>query len=333
MTDHKHIRFSTDLITFYNSAFWGLAPDLPHAEWVAAFDADRRRYVEGMLDLAVESGVEGVEFAPDPVGWEAVLGVFGTVKALSAALSSRGLVVSSSYAPGRQLIGNAMDDASYEPIADDDMERHARFLAEMGADIIVTGNVARSRFGNLSPDGTATPEDFSAPVPRETHERFADQLNRLGGIVGRHGVRLAIHTDAYSLCSRQEDIATVMSLTDPVTVQLCPDAGHITLDGGDAVAVLRDNLARIPTMHWKDCIGPLSGHLLRGDQKARHAVMLTYFRIMGSGVVDWPEWMRVLRDGNWSGWATDEIDHSPDPVAELKTGLRFFDEHLAPIYQ
>jgi inosose dehydratase len=124
----------------------------------------------------------------------------------------------------------------------------------------------------------------------------------------------------------------VLGLTDPASIQLCPDAGHITLDGGDAVAVLRDHIARIPTMHWKDCAAPLSGHVLRGDQKERHATMLTHFRILGSGLVDWREWMRILRDHRWQGWAIEEIDNSPDPVAELRAGLEFFRHELAPIY-
>jgi inosose dehydratase len=326
------IRFSTDLITFYNTAFWGLEPNLVHARWVEEFDKDPRRYIDGMLDLAREAGVEGVEFAPDPVGFERVLEVYGGVAGVQRALSDRGLVLSSSYSPGRQLIGNALADPGAEAVADDHMRRHAEFLAEMGADIIVMGNVPRSRFGNDSPDDTATAADFEAPVAREFHERVADQFNRLGRIVGEYGVRIAIHTDAYSVCSRTEDIATLMSLTDPATVQLCPDAGHITLDGGDAVAVLRENIDRIPTMHWKDCIQPLGGHTLRGDQKARHDIMLTYFRILGTGIVDWKTWMQILRDHGWSGWATEEIDHSPDPVGELRSGLQYFREHLAPIY-
>jgi inosose dehydratase len=85
-------------------------------------------------------------------------------------------------------------------------------------------------------------------------------------------------------------------------------------------------------MHWKDCAAPLSGHVLRGDQKERHSVMLTYFRILGSGIVDWEEWMRILREHDWSGWATEEIDNSPAPVEELRQGLDFFRAKLAPLY-
>lgn len=332
MTESDTIRFGTNLITFFESSFWGLEPHLPHARWTAAFDENPRHYFDGMLDAARESGVEGVELAPDPGGFQGALAAYGTASAFAEAVADRGLVVTSSYSPGRLLVGEAMYDSSLEARADDHFRRHAEFLVEVGANTITVGNVPRSRFGNESPDDTATPEDFSAPVSAETHERYADQMNRLAGVIAPFGVKFAIHTDAYSLCARNEDISTVLSLTDPSTVQLCPDAGHITLDGGDAVEVLRSHIDRIPTMHWKDCIGPLGGHTLRGDPKARHDIMLTYFRILGSGIVDWAEWMRILRDNEWAGWAIEEIDNSADPITELQQGLDYFRRELAPIY-
>lgn len=333
MSDDRNIRFGTDIISFFDSGFWGLTPDLSHPEWVAAFREKPRWYFERMFDLAAEAGLEGVELAPEPATWDAALDVFGSGAAVAEAIRSRGLTLTSAYAPGRQLIGDALTDPSKEAVADDYLRRQADFLAEAGASIIVIGNIARSRFGNASPDETATAEDFTRAVDAEVHQRFADQLNRLGEVIRPFGVAMAIHTDAYSVCSRNEDIATVMRLTDPLTVQLCPDAGHIALDGGDPIAVLRDNIERVPTMHWKDCVAPLSGHVLRGDQKARHLEMLKRFRVLGAGTIDWTEWMRILRDNRWAGWATEEIDHSPDPVGELRQGREYFESELAPIYR
>lgn len=337
MTGERRIRFGTNIITFYDSGFWGLEPDMSHPQWVAAFHERPRYYFDRMFDLAAEAGLEGVELAPEPAGWQEALAAYGGTAQLQSALDERGLALTSSYAPGRQLIGDALDDdddaaAAAEAVADDHIRRHAAFLEAMGARDIVIGNIARSRFGNASPDDTATADDFRRPVERVVHERFAEQLNRLGAVASEHGARLAIHTDAYSVCSRPEDVAVVMELTDPSTVQLCLDAGHVTLDGGDPVAILRAHLDRIPTMHWKDCAEPLSGHLLRGDQKARHLEMLTRFRVLGSGTVDWGSWMRHLRNHDWAGWATEEIDHSPIPVEELRAGLDFFRRELAPIH-
>jgi inosose dehydratase len=286
-----------------------------------------------MLDGSRDAGLEGIELAPEPGGWLTALRAYGDVDGVRRALEERGLVLCSSYAPGRQLIGNALADTSTEAEADEYMDRHARFVAELGADLITMGNLPRSRFGNNSPDHTATAEDFTRPVSDETFERYAEQVNRLAAVTAKHGVRLALHTDAYSVCSRNEDITTVLRLTDPKNVLLCPDAGHMALDSADPVAVLRDHIDRIPIMHWKDCAHPLSGHVLRGDQKERHAQMLQVFRVLGSGTIDWKRWMDVLRDAEWSGWAVEEIDDSPDPIGELRQGLAYFERELALIYR
>lgn len=326
------IRFATDLITFFDPPYWGLPADLAYPAWIDAFHERPREMFERMLDGVVEAGLEGIELAPEPGGWMTALRAYGSVEAIRAALDGRGLTLVSSYAPGRQLIGDAMRDPAMEAVADEALASHARFLENLGASIITIGNVMRSRFGNDSPDDTATAADFQRPVAREVHERFAGQLDRLGRIVARHGIRLAIHTDAYSICSRNEDIASVLALTDPATIGICLDAGHVTLDGGDAIAVLRDHIERIPIMHWKDCAEPLSGHVLRGDQKQRHARMLRNFRIMGAGRIDWLAWMDILREHRWTGWAIEEIDMSPDPVGELREGLRFYRESLEPRY-
>ncbi len=328
-----NVRLGVELITFFDSAWWGLPPNLAHPQWVVEFEKDPRRYFDTMLDRARDLDLRGIELAPAPGGWENALRAYGGVSGVAGALDERGLTLVSSYSPGRQLIGNAMDDPAARAVAEDHTRRHAAFLQALGADIIVTGNVLRSRFGNESPDDTATADDFAREVDAGLRGRFADEINRLGAIAGDYGVRIAIHTDAYSICSRNADIAALMEVTDAATVKLCPDAGHITLDGGDAVGVLRDNIDRVVTMHWKDCAEPLSGHLLRGDQKERHAVMLTYFRILGSGRVHWTEWMEVLREHRWRGWGMAEIDNSPDPVGELEQGLAYFSEKLSGIYR
>lgn len=328
----RNIRFGTDIITFFKPDHWGLPAGLPYPGWTEAVRSNPRHYFDRMLDGSRDAGLEGIELAPEPGGWTTALRAYGDVDGVRRALDERGLVLCSSYAPGRQLIGDAMQDPATEPEADEYMDRHARFVAELGADLITMGNLPRSRFGNNSPDESATADDFDRPVSDETFERYAEQVNRLGAVTARHGVRLALHTDAYSVCSRNEDIATVLELTDAENVLLCPDAGHIALDSADPVAVLRDHIDRIPIMHWKDCAQPLSGHVLRGDQKERHAEMLKYFRVLGSGTIAWKQWMEVLRDAQWSGWAVEEIDDSPDPVGELRQGLEYFQRELARIY-
>jgi inosose dehydratase len=323
MTDAAVHRGAT-LITFYNPEYWGLPADLGYEDWVAAVGRDPKRYFDGMLDGMVEAGVEGIELAPDPGGWEGALRAYGTTEQVRAELDKRGLVLGSSYQNGAKLIGDALEDPANEAAADEYTRAHARFVSALGASTIVMGTVPRAPF---------TDGDLATTVPAEAFDRVAAQVNRLAAVAAESGVSIALHTDAYSVCSRNEDIAEMMARTDPANVRLCLDAGHTTLDGGDAVAALRDNVDRVPVMHWKDCSAPLDGSTLTGPQMEKHAVMLEYFRIFGDGIIDWRAWQHVLRDARWSGWAMAENDMSPDPIGEIKQAFAFFDRELAPIYR
>jgi inosose dehydratase len=320
----RRVRLGATLITFYGLGHWGLPPDLSYPEWIDVVYADPRRFFDGMLDGMREAGVEGVELAPVPGGWEGAVRAYGDAEGFRGALEARGLRLGSSYQSGT-VIEKALDDPAAAAEAEAYTDAHARFVREAGADIIVTGNVQRARF---------TDGDYGAEVPSPAADAIAGQLDRLGAVASAHGVRFAVHTDAYSVCSRNRDIDRMMRSTDPRAVQLCLDAGHVTLDGGDAVQALADHVDRIPVMHWKDCVAAVDGALLTGDtQMERHDVMLRNFRIFGDGIVDWRRWERVLRDADWTGWAMAENDMAADPVGEIRRGLEFFERELAEIHR
>ena len=64
-----------------------------------------------------------------------------------------------------------------------------------------------------------------------------------------------------------------------------------------------------------------------------HATMLQSFRVLGSGIVVWSDWMQVLRDSQWKGWAMAEIDMSPDPVGEIRQAFAYLSDELESIYR
>lgn len=324
MTAEHRVKLGATLITFYRPERWGLDPQLSYADWTTVVSAGPRPYFDRMLDELAASGVEGVELAPAPGNWQGAIAAYGSVDAVARELRDRGLRLGSSYQSG-SLLQKVLDDHSQQQAADEHTEKHAAFVAALGADIIVTGNVQRAQFAG---------GDYGAEVDEAAAQRVADQLNRLGAIAGRHGVRVAVHTDAYSVCSRDRDIDRMMALTDPEHVMLCLDAGHATLDGGDAVAILAAHVDRVPVMHWKDCVASVDGASFTGDSVwERHEAMMLNFRMFGEGNVDWRAWQTVLRDADWTGWAMVENDNAVDPVGDIRRGLAFFERDLASIHR
>lgn len=302
-----------------------MAATTTHGHLMQAMAADPLPYFERMLADAASCGLDGIELAPEAAGWTGAARAYGSPDGVRRALGEHGLALSSSYAPSWEHLAPPLFNAgsSFRTSADQ-LARHAEFVRSCGATVLVMGTMPREH----------GPNDAFNRTDRDLARRTADLINDLAtAALEPLGMSFALHTDAYSICSRNDDIAWMMQHTDPKNVGLCPDVGHILLDGGDPVAVLNDHIDRIPIMHWKDCTGPLDGSKILLTGMERHDLQLRYFRVLGDGIADWESWQRVLADALWSGWAHAEIDMSPDPVAEIQRGLAYFDRVLAPIHR
>lgn len=326
------LRWSTDLVTFFRPENWGLPADLPYEKWDEEVSADPRRFFDRMLDGAAEAGLEGIEFAPAPGGWVNAVRAYGSTSAVRDALARRNLTVSSSYVLPTWLAGildasgpAARNDALADAI--DDFSRHAEFLRELGCSTLVTSTVPRAVFAE-GQSADAVSDLFARPSDPSQIDMVADLLTSVAAGPASVGVQVAIHTDAYSLCSRPEDIDRVMANTDATKIGLCIDAGHIALDGSDPIEVLRRHSQRAGVLHWKDCAAPLPAGVLTGTPMERHDDMIRSFRLLGEGMIDWYEWTDILRSECWSGWGVAELDMSADPVGEIRAARRYYDSEL-----
>ncbi|MET0317429.1 MAG: sugar phosphate isomerase/epimerase [Rhodococcus fascians] len=327
------LRWSTDLVTYFNPTYWELPAELSYDAWEKEVDNDPQRFFRRMLDGAAAAGLSGIELAPAPGGWVNALRAYGSAAAFKRELDNRDLVLSSSYVLP-VLLKAALDADSAgrsraEHALDEEVAEHAAFLREVGCPTLVTSTIPRADFSDI--EGVNAPSaDFDAPTNPELMGAVAEQLNRIGGVAASAGAHVAIHTDAYSLASRTADVDALMAQTDPARVKLCIDAGHIALDGGDPLGVIRAHSQRAPVLHWKDCTSHLPPHTLSGPPMVRHDVMIKHFRVMGAeGVVDWHKWVQILRDKQWSGWGVAEIDMSVDPQREILSGIDYYNRELS----
>jgi sugar phosphate isomerase/epimerase len=82
--------------------------------------------------------------------------------------------------------------------------------------------------------------------------------------------------------------------------------------------------------HWKDAVGPAPADV--HIDETIYARQIQWFAAVGQGVVDWPAWMRLLRDMRYRGWALFELDTASDPVGDLKRIKRYVEDTLSHIY-
>ncbi|MEH0417455.1 sugar phosphate isomerase/epimerase family protein [Streptomyces sp. B21-083] len=297
-------RFATDVITFYHPAFWGL--ETPDAVREFAL-ADPGHFWGRILDALAEAGVTGVELTFAPGDIESALRAFGSAPSFRRALEARGLSVVSAFVAGSDAPDWRHGDNLAAIVAD--AERRAAFLADVGADLLVTGLPMRTTFGTRPP--------FFVDVAYMS--RMADIAHAVGDAVGRLGVRLAFHTESNSTLWYERDIDLFMMLTDPRHVWLCPDSCHIALGGGDPVAVARRHAQRIALAHWKDAVGPIDVELTIDETV--FAQQQPYMAELGTGIVDWPGWADAMSRTPGADTVLIELDEAPDPVAALRAGV------------
>jgi sugar phosphate isomerase/epimerase len=200
-------------------------------------------------------------------------------------------------------------------------DRYAEFLGACGAGTIITAL-------GLRKTKLAQPPMF---VDLRLAQSIAETLNHIGAATARHGVKLALHPEAFTVFRDSRDADLFMLLTDPNYVSLCPDTAQFTVAGSDPIEIVKRHRDRVVLTHWKDAVGPAPDNVEIDDKIFQ--TQIQWFAQVGQGVVDWPRWTRLLREIGYSGWAVFELDGALDPVADL-AAIRTYVEsslgHLLP---
>lgn len=317
MASSENLRFGVDLVTFFHPGFWGVDnydAIIDHAK------AEPRKFWDKILDSIQASGVTGVELTFSPFNWQDAIKTYGSVEGFADELSRRGLQLASGFFAELEASGDFTEASAQDAIIAK-AEHYADFIKACGGDVMVIGAPMRQTPG-------AEPVRF-----RDFDEAkiIADFLNRLGAILYKKSVKLAVHTEAHSIFAAARDVDLLMLLTDPTYVHMCPDTAHIILEGSDPIQLVDRHHERMVIAHWKDAIGKMPSDTPIGeDIHERHR---PYFCGFGLGRVDWPAWIRLLRDRQFSGWAILELDAAPDPVGDIANGLTLVRQALLPIYR
>ncbi len=153
-------------------------------------------------------------------------------------------------------------------------------------------------------------------------KRLADTLNAIGERTIGYGVRLAPHPHIWGPMEREHEVRTVIELTDPRYVWLTTDTGHLTLGGMDAVKIISDYFPRIAEVHLKDTFPRFRGN--KSTPTRAEFRKASVYHDLGSGGVDFPAVLKVLRDRNFKGWVALDLD-APRP----NDGTGSIDDNLA----
>lgn len=299
----KH-RFALDLITLYDPGFWGVAD----RDGIRALEP--RAVWDQMLDAIQSLEITGVEVTFPPGDIETAHLAYGGGQGLLDALGQRNLRVVSGYFDGLDLLTSPHDSEACDEVIAAAGE-YAAGIGGAGGEIVIGG----------MPSLDSTVDRGGKFVDLEYIKALADLVNNVGLAVAERGLKYGLHPEFGSVFCRRREIDLFMLLTDPEYVGFCPDTAHITLAGGDPVAITEHHRDRLLLTHWKDADGLFEGPLPEGE--ARHSAIAPKFKQVGEGAVDWNSWQLMLDRIGYDGWAVLELDGSADPLAQVRRARDF----------
>lgn len=269
--------------------------------WGFLMDRDR------VLDEMQQVGLRATELGPDgylPVDPED----------LDPLLGARRLQLVGGFVPVRlyrsDLLAAELDYA----------DRAAATLAGAGAKTFVLG-----------PASVLPGYDRPVELTDEEWAVFNRGLRRLVRICADRGLVTALHSHWGMAVDRPQQIERLLE-TSPV--DLCLDAGHIALSGGDPLEVARMAGGRVAHVHLKDVDERMAEEVRAGERPFREAVVDGLFRPLGEGFVDVAGLVRYLEASGYQGWYVLEQDAAlgkppapgEGPVRDAATSVRFLTE-------
>ena len=141
------------------------------------------------------------------------------------------------------------------------------------------------------------------PTTDEQLKTMANALSELGKRTADVGIRLAPHPHIWSPLERQNEVERVLELTDPELVYLTADTAHLTLGGIDPVRLISDHYSRVAALHWKDTPAKYRGQHGPTPSREEHN-RVNLYKNLGTGGVDFPAILEILRERNFQGWVT-----------------------------
>jgi inosose dehydratase len=172
------------------------------------------------------------------------------------------------------------------------IELAAQLAGELGAQYLVVGGGAQRTEGTDAAD----------------YERLAAALDAVDDIADDHGLVATFHPHMTTIAETPEQVATVLADS---RIALCPDTGHIILGGGDPAELIARHADRIPYVHLKD-VDPETGN----------------FVPLGEGALNLDAVMAALREADYDGWITIELDAWDNPAGAARANRAVLAEHL-----
>ena len=188
-----------------------------------------------------------------------------------------------------------------------DFRENCAFLQAVGAKRIGVSEQSYSIQGQME-----TPVFEKKYVMNDDEwETFNSGLSKLGRIAKEYGITMTYHHHMGTVVQTAAEIDRMMDGTDPDSVFLLFDSGHLAYCGEDYMAVLTKYADRIKHVHLKD-IRPAVVQQVRDEHLSfLKGVRMGAFTVPGDGAIDFAPVFDVLDKAGYEGWLLVEAEQDP----------------------
>ena len=171
----------------------------------------------------------------------------------------------------------------------------------------------------------------------EKHEKLVESMRTLGDMAAKKGVTLVIenHFNTMTMSARQT-ADTIREIGHP-HVKILYDQANLTFTGNEEwQEAIQIQKGLVGHMHVKDLVFKGKNRAFVGnddvshpDEDSRNVIT----RIVGEGIIEWPEILRAMKADGYEGWLSLEYERRwhPDDIPDASIGMKKSADYLKTI--
>jgi len=266
-----------------------------------------------VLDEIAAAGYKGTELGP--YGY-----LPADVRQLTNELDKRGLRLCSAF------IAIHLGDRDHHEAGFKQVDTTAKLISSAGARILVLSDeITAERSAVAGRAEEANRLSWSDAQWRNAQEAIEKVLKICQG----YGLAVSFHHHVGTHVETPEEVDRLLETISNPVLGVCLDTGHYAYGGGDPVEFVERQGSRITCLHLKD-INPERLREARQRKLNFHdAVRLGVFAQLGSGGINFPRILELLKARGFQGWAVVEQDvlaggkGAGEPLANATAGRTY----------
>lgn len=160
----------------------------------------------------------------------------------------------------------------------------------------------------------------------ERRARLVESMRYLGEKAAAKDVTLVIENHFNTMCVSAKDSYSVIKEIDHPNVKILYDQANLSFTENEgyeeAIAIQQDEVAymHVKDLVFKEGVSFTSDEVSHPEESKRNV----YTRIVGEGVIAWPEILKLVKEHGYDGWLSMEYERRwhPDDIPDASIGMK-----------